>query len=175
MDFHQRRDVRFAARWSGPPLLLTAGCLAHRNHATRVLKLLGIYDLFADRIIYCDYSEPNFACKPEVEAYTKAMRRAGVPNEPTRCYLIDDSAHNCLTATTLGWRTVHVTPHNATTAAPLRIPVIHDLPSVVPEIFEPSFLEDLRKNGTLPALPPADLAGSKPSLLDGGADEVAQG
>lgn len=39
-----------------------------RQHASRVLRILGVDDLIED-IIYCDYSNSNFSCKPETEFY----------------------------------------------------------------------------------------------------------
>lgn len=38
------------------------------QHAERVLKILQLRDL-VDGIIYCDYKDPNFNCKPEPEYY----------------------------------------------------------------------------------------------------------
>ncbi|KDQ12752.1 hypothetical protein BOTBODRAFT_34213 [Botryobasidium botryosum FD-172 SS1] len=74
---------------------------ANINHASRVLRNLGIDDLF-EGVVYCDYSIPNFACKPEHEFYEHAMARAAVTN-PTQCLFVDDSLKNVRAAKALGW------------------------------------------------------------------------
>ena len=43
----------------------TYNCL---QHATRVLKILQLEDQF-DGLVYCDYSHPEFCCKPEPEFF----------------------------------------------------------------------------------------------------------
>ena len=45
--------------------MLTASCL---QHASRVLRILGVDDL-VEGIVFCDYSNPEFNCKPEPEFY----------------------------------------------------------------------------------------------------------
>lgn len=50
---------------------------AYVNHARRVVQLLEIEDMF-DGVTYCDYSSVPFVCKPHKDAYSKAMREAGV-------------------------------------------------------------------------------------------------
>ncbi|KAI8868854.1 pyrimidine 5-nucleotidase [Ramicandelaber brevisporus] len=102
------------------------------DHGRRVLAALGIDDLF-EGITYCDYAEPNFACKPELPAYRKALNEAGlvemaakVPQDENsttvangyapggssssdiQCYFVDDSATNVQTAEKLGWISVHI-------------------------------------------------------------------
>ncbi|KAI0320671.1 pyrimidine 5-nucleotidase [Amylostereum chailletii] len=79
---------------------------AYRTHAERVLKILQLDDL-VDGLIFCDYSEPNFTCKPEPDYYIKAMRTVGV-SDPSRILFIDDSAKNIVGARAVGWaRCVH--------------------------------------------------------------------
>ncbi|KAJ3198912.1 hypothetical protein HDU67_003226, partial [Dinochytrium kinnereticum] len=77
-------------------------------HATRVLKILGVDDLF-EGITFCDYAEPGFVCKPEREFYVKAMREAGVLEK-------------------LGWTTVHVADTLPSPHGHYQITDIHDLP-----------------------------------------------
>jgi len=74
---------------------------ANINHASRVLRNLGVDDLF-EGVVYCDYSIPNFACKPEHEFYDEAMIRAAVSN-PAQCLFVDDSLKNVRAAKALGW------------------------------------------------------------------------
>ncbi|ORX72050.1 pyrimidine 5'-nucleotidase [Linderina pennispora] len=105
------------------------------EHAERVLKCLGVRDLF-EGITYCDYSEHNFACKPERPAYEKAMQEAGA-RDPTKCFFVDDSAKNVAMAKEFGWTAVHVSPHAVDEpAGDYKIDRIHQLPSVLPQLFE---------------------------------------
>lgn len=50
---------------------------AYKNHANRVIRLLGIEDLF-DGLTFCNYAEEPLLCKPHPDMYKKAMREAGV-------------------------------------------------------------------------------------------------
>lgn len=52
---------------------------AYVTHGKRVVRLLGIEDLF-DGITYCDYTETPLVCKPHKPMYIKAMKEAGVEN-----------------------------------------------------------------------------------------------
>ncbi|KAF9584010.1 hypothetical protein BGW38_007869 [Lunasporangiospora selenospora] len=79
---------------------------AGKEHALRVVKILGLEGLF-DGMTYCNYIEPNFVCKPEKAAFEKAMREAGVVHG-SNCYFVDDSAANVDKAVDLGWTAVHV-------------------------------------------------------------------
>ena len=38
------------------------------QHANRVLRILNLEDL-VDEIVYCDYANTDFKCKPEPEYY----------------------------------------------------------------------------------------------------------
>lgn len=40
------------------------------KHARRVLNILGVEDQM-EGIVFCDYSDPNFACKPETAFYER--------------------------------------------------------------------------------------------------------
>ena len=59
---------------------------AYITHGKRVVRLLGIEDLF-DGITYCDYSAKRLLCKPTPAMYDKAMREAGMTN-PADCYFV---------------------------------------------------------------------------------------
>ncbi|RGP77592.1 pyrimidine 5 -nucleotidase [Fusarium longipes] len=78
---------------------------AYVNHGKRVIKLLGVDDLF-EGLTYCDYSQVPFICKPQKEMYFKAMKEAGI-SEVSNCYFIDDSYKNCVGAQKAGWMAVH--------------------------------------------------------------------
>ncbi|KDN40691.1 hypothetical protein K437DRAFT_258556, partial [Tilletiaria anomala UBC 951] len=74
---------------------------AYRQHAKRVLALLGL-DTFVEGIIYCDYANEDFTCKPEPEYYLEAMEALGV-DDPSKCFFVDDSAINVRAAKGLNW------------------------------------------------------------------------
>ncbi|KAF5984738.1 pyrimidine 5'-nucleotidase [Fusarium bulbicola] len=78
---------------------------AYVNHGKRVVRLLGVDDLF-EGLTYCDYSQVPFVCKPQKEMFMKAMREAGV-SDVSRCYFIDDSHKNCVGAKDAGWTAIH--------------------------------------------------------------------
>jgi pyrimidine 5'-nucleotidase len=65
------------------PWLLTN---AYVNHGKRVVKLLGIEDLF-EGITYCDYGKLPLVCKPSQEMYEKAEKEAGAPSTE-QCYFV---------------------------------------------------------------------------------------
>ena len=65
------------------PWLFTNGYI---THALRVVKLLGIDDLF-EGITFCDYSQMPFICKPLPEMYEKAEREAGARSSED-CYFV---------------------------------------------------------------------------------------
>lgn len=72
---------------------------AYFTHGQRVVKLLGIDDLF-DGLTYCDYGVAPLLCKPAPEMFAKAMREAGV-TKPEDCYFVGkmmlaDSVHTCI-------------------------------------------------------------------------------
>jgi len=61
---------------------------AYITHGERVVKLLGIDDLF-EGITYCDYGAEKFLCKPAPDMFAKAMREAGV-TAPQDCYFVGE-------------------------------------------------------------------------------------
>ncbi|KAJ7180193.1 pyrimidine 5-nucleotidase [Mycena crocata] len=75
---------------------------AYDTHAKRVLKILNLEDQIDGGIIYCDYAEPNFVCKPDAEFYRQALKKANV-SDPSTCYFIDDNKGNVDAARALGW------------------------------------------------------------------------
>uniref|UniRef100_A0A093VGZ7 Dynactin, 150 kDa isoform n=1 Tax=Talaromyces marneffei PM1 TaxID=1077442 RepID=A0A093VGZ7_TALMA len=72
------------------PWLLTN---AYVTHGKRVVKLLGVEDLF-EGITYCDYGQERLICKPADEMWEKAEKEAGAKSIDD-CYFVDDSALNC--------------------------------------------------------------------------------
>lgn len=59
---------------------------AYVNHGNRVVKLLGIDDLF-EGITYCDYARMPLICKPEPAMYVKAMKESGALSRED-CYFV---------------------------------------------------------------------------------------
>lgn len=59
---------------------------AYVTHGKRVVKLLGIDDLF-EGITYCDYGAEKLICKPHPDMYKKAEAQAEVPST-NKCYFV---------------------------------------------------------------------------------------
>ncbi|KAI0307280.1 pyrimidine 5-nucleotidase [Multifurca ochricompacta] len=79
---------------------------AYDTHAERVLKILNLRDQI-EGVVFCDYLEEDFDCKPEPTFYLQAMQKAGV-RDPTKCLFVDDSLGNVEGAKNVGWlRCVH--------------------------------------------------------------------
>ncbi|KAK9900818.1 pyrimidine 5'-nucleotidase [Cystobasidium minutum MCA 4210] len=74
---------------------------ANKPHALRVLRILGVTELF-EGVISCQYRTLGFPAKPDPAFFEEAMRIAGIP-EPSKHYFVDDSALNVKGAKKLGW------------------------------------------------------------------------
>jgi pyrimidine and pyridine-specific 5'-nucleotidase len=74
---------------------------AYFPHAQRVLRILNLEDQI-DGLVYCNYQEPNFLCKPEPGFYHMALKQANV-SDPSKCFFVDDSRKNVDAAKLLGW------------------------------------------------------------------------
>ncbi|CEJ62745.1 hypothetical protein PMG11_11236 [Penicillium brasilianum] len=59
---------------------------AYKTHGERVVRLLGVDDLF-EGLTYCNYSETPFTSKPHIDMFKKAMREAGVQKNES-CYFV---------------------------------------------------------------------------------------
>jgi len=64
---------------------------AYVTHGKRVVKILGIEDLF-EGMTYCDYGARPLICKPSKEMFSKAMREAGV-TDVNKCYFVGESSY----------------------------------------------------------------------------------
>ncbi|EHL02997.1 hypothetical protein M7I_0968 [Glarea lozoyensis 74030] len=71
---------------------------AYVTHGKRVVKLLGVDDLF-EGMTFCDYGNLPIVCKPYTEMFQKAMKQAGI-QEMKDCYFV--------AAEKLGWNTAHL-------------------------------------------------------------------
>jgi pyrimidine and pyridine-specific 5'-nucleotidase len=75
------------------PWLLTN---AYINHAKRVVKLLGVEDLF-EGVTYCDYGKLPLVCKPSQDMYAKAEKEAAAPSTES-CLFVGMFSQNPRTA-----------------------------------------------------------------------------
>ncbi|KIY49296.1 pyrimidine 5-nucleotidase [Fistulina hepatica ATCC 64428] len=114
---------------------------AYRPHAERVLRILNLEDQI-DGLIFSDYREENFVCKPEAEFYHRALKVANV-DDPSKCYFVDDSIVNINAAKALGWgHCVHFCERGQMTKIPDQEEVdgeisnLEQLRHVWPEIFK---------------------------------------
>lgn len=62
---------------------------AYITHAQRVVRLLGIEDIF-EGITYCDYRKMPLVCKPYTEMYDKAEIEAGASSRQT-CFFVGET------------------------------------------------------------------------------------
>jgi putative hydrolase of the HAD superfamily len=115
---------------------------ADKGHALRVLRALQIADQF-DQIIDILAVAPY--CKPMPEAYSAALRLAGVAN-PCDCLVFDDSTPNLAAARLLGCSTVLVGDPNPNFSGDYCIPSLHalsrlpgSLPILSPDPLDPPF------------------------------------
>ncbi|PPQ76757.1 hypothetical protein CVT26_000147, partial [Gymnopilus dilepis] len=74
---------------------------AYLNHAKRVLQILDLEDQ-VEGIVYCDYKDPDFTCKPEPAHFRRAMKLANVI-DMSKCLFVDDSKGHVDSARALGW------------------------------------------------------------------------
>ncbi|KAL9115256.1 MAG: hypothetical protein Q9227_001050 [Pyrenula ochraceoflavens] len=110
---------------------------AYITHGRRVVKLLGVDDLF-EGITYCDYATKEMICKPYPAMFEKAEMESGVLNT-TECYFVDDSYSNCVASAARGWNTVHFVepdvPHPSPKASEYQISHLSELKSCFPRLF----------------------------------------
>jgi len=112
---------------------------AYVTHAKRVVKLLGIEDLF-DGITYCDYAQEKLICKPQIAMFEKAMKEASITDR-SNCYFVDDTTVNCRAAISYGWgNTVQKLepgdPEPPVPAAKHNIRNLEELRTLYPEFFK---------------------------------------
>ncbi|KAF7846469.1 hypothetical protein BT93_L4296 [Corymbia citriodora subsp. variegata] len=111
---------------------------AYVTHGKRVVKLLGVDDMF-EGITYCDYGASTFLCKPSPDMFRKAMKEAGISSTKD-CYFVDDSTINAIGATKFGWTAVHfVEPEvqpPSTQAAKYQISNLEELRDIFPQFFK---------------------------------------
>jgi putative hydrolase of the HAD superfamily len=101
-----------------------------RNHTQRVLKFLGLEDLFEDIL---DVWSMFYIPKPERWTYRNAMALAGNP-DPRNCIFIDDTLKNLAPPKAMGWHTVWVDSYTFHPTASYSIPKLGCLPEVINQI-----------------------------------------
>jgi len=104
---------------------------ADAGHASRVLAYFGITRLFSGVI---DIHALGYVCKPEVEAYQRALALAG-ETDPTTCVFFDDSVRNLSPARHLGLTTVLVGSDEPDPTANYSISSLKDLPIAFPQLW----------------------------------------
>lgn len=104
---------------------------ADSHHAQRVLSILGFSNCFQGII---DVRALGFLCKPDVDAYLRALNLAGAESA-FECVLLDDSSRNLNPARQLGFTTILVGSTLPDPCANLVIQTPKELPSVMPELW----------------------------------------
>ncbi|EFR00091.1 SSM1 [Nannizzia gypsea CBS 118893] len=111
---------------------------AYVTHGKRVVKLLGVDDLF-EGITYCDYGAEKLVCKPDQKMYLKAEREAGAASSE-ECYFVDDSHLNCRHAQAHNWTTIHFVeptlPAPETRASKYQIADLEEIRTLFPQFFK---------------------------------------
>jgi putative hydrolase of the HAD superfamily len=107
---------------------------ADRPHAERVIDALGLDGCFE---LIVDIHDIAPHCKPEVEAYHIALRKAGNPH-PTECVLLDDKVSNLQVARQLGFHTVLVGDESSGASGYDHIRLLEDLPAVLDPLLNGS-------------------------------------
>lgn len=127
IDQYLTPDPILYERLASIPLRRVIFTNADRWHAHRVLRAIGIQDLFEQVI---DILDTYPYCKPMPEAFNRALQLAG-ENDPARCIFIDDTAANLARARELGLYTISVNNSKGTSCAHVAIDSLHDLPDVI--------------------------------------------
>lgn len=104
---------------------------ADSAHAFRVLNALGVNGFFEGIV---DVRALDFYCKPEPEAYQRAMKLAGI-SEPGQCLYLDDSTRNLSVARQMGFTTILVGENQSDPSAHYSILNVKDLPDLLPELW----------------------------------------
>lgn len=102
------------------------------QHARRVLDILQIQNWF-EQII--DIRALGFICKPDPNAYKRALEIAGI-TKPEECILFDDALRNLKPARELGWYTVLVGDTRGDSGADQSIRSLHELFQVMPQLWD---------------------------------------
>ncbi len=100
---------------------------ANAGHAKRVMEALGVRACFEGVI---DVVAMEYYCKPNPEAFRRAMKIAG-ESDPERCLLADDLLQTLKKARQMGFYTVLVGDSPSNNTAHAHITNIKELPQVI--------------------------------------------
>jgi putative hydrolase of the HAD superfamily len=100
---------------------------SNKAHSRRVLAQVGIDDLIDDIVDVLDISP---FCKPQTEAFQKALSLLGIL-DPTTCLFLDDNIKNIQTAAGLSLPTVYVNENRQPTLLYPSIRYLEELPLIL--------------------------------------------
>ena len=125
-------DPRLQEQLSSLPQDLWVFTNADQVHAERVLKKLGIANLFSGIV---DLIKLDFLVKPDPAAYEKALKLAGGV-DPAECVLFDDLLPNLMTAKELGFTTSLVGINGQPPDyVDYQMETIHNIKNIMPELW----------------------------------------
>ncbi|KAJ3369418.1 hypothetical protein GGF31_005326 [Allomyces arbusculus] len=105
---HRDDKLRAALARAKPDVVRWTFTNAGLVHAARCLRRLEVEEFFHG-MTYCDYTIPNFACKPETPFFEQVLSDLHASAHPdTPIYFADDSLLNLGAAKKLGWHTIWV-------------------------------------------------------------------
>lgn len=104
---------------------------ADRHHADRVLKKLGIADLFTGIV---DLISMDFVVKPNPKSYQIALANAG-GIDPENCVLFDDLLANLNGAKKIGFTTALVGENGIPGQIDYHLPTIHAIRENIPHLW----------------------------------------
>lgn len=107
------------------------------NHANRVITALGLQGCF-DQII--DINQISPFCKPQFEAYHRALELAGGVN-PNHCVFLEDSLRNLAAAKAMGMTTILVGHMNPDPIADFTLSDILALKNLLPYLMNGKVLQ----------------------------------
>lgn len=131
LEDYLRPDAELRAMLTSIPARRWVLTNSDRRHAQQVLDHLAIGDCF-DGVIDVWALEPY--CKPQPEAYQRALEIVGVAR-PQDCALLEDSPGNLKTAREMGFYTILVNERGEAEAGQRVIADIHELPLAAPELW----------------------------------------
>jgi len=105
---------------------------ADDGHAHRVLDQLGLDGCFVGII---DIKATQFICKPDIDAYRKALSIAGCV-DARNCAIVEDSPRNLVPARSLGFYTILLGDGGLDPAADLCVTGLLDLKIALPDLWE---------------------------------------
>ncbi len=121
-------DQELKAMLDSVPLQKVVFTNASREHATRVLSILGV-EHNIDLVI--DILATELANKPNLEAYHRALALSGNP-DPRECVFVDDRVENLIPPAEMGMITVLVSGDGPHPQADYTIARITDLLQAIP-------------------------------------------